>query len=51
MRDSKVLWAILALAIVALLVYAYVDGGREDPRWIEEELPVQGTASGGTVSE
>lgn len=41
MRDSKGLWAILALAIVGLLVYAYIDGGIEQPRWIEEELPVQ----------
>ncbi|MBB3990098.1 hypothetical protein [Croceicoccus naphthovorans] len=38
---GKGLWAIVALAIVALLVYAYIDGGREEPRWIEEELPVQ----------
>jgi len=47
MRGSKGLWAILALAIVILLVYAYVDGGLEEPRWIEEELPVQ-AGNGGT---
>ncbi|WP_156500342.1 hypothetical protein [Croceicoccus bisphenolivorans] len=47
MRGSKRLWAILALAIVVLLVYAYIDGGLVEPRWIEEELPVQ--APEGTV--
>jgi len=41
MRSRKGLWAIVALAIVLVLVYAYIDGGREEPRWIEEELPVQ----------
>lgn len=40
MRGSRGLWVILALAIFLLLVYAYIDGGREEPRWIEEELPV-----------
>ncbi len=35
---------ILALAIVALLVYAFIDGGREEPRWVEIELPAPGSA-------
>jgi len=49
MRGLKGLWAILALAIVILLVYAYVDGGLEEPRWIEEELPVH--SSSGTTAQ
>lgn len=50
MRGSKGLGvmptlAILALAIVALLVYAFIDGGREEPRWVEIELPAPGSAA------
>ncbi|WP_164844079.1 hypothetical protein [Croceicoccus ponticola] len=41
MRGSKGLVAILALVIMVLLVYAFIDGGSQEPRWIEEELPVQ----------
>lgn len=41
MRGTKGVLLILALAILILLVYAYIDCGREEPRWIEEELPVQ----------
>lgn len=50
MRGSKALWAILALAIGLLLVYAYIDGGEEDPRWIVEELPVHAGQGGLGVS-
>ncbi|MDR7102914.1 hypothetical protein [Croceicoccus sp. BE223] len=42
MRGSKGRWAILALAIVVLLVYAFIDGGRQEPRWVEIELPAPG---------
>ncbi len=42
MRGSKGRWAILALAIVVLLVYAWIDGGQEEPRWEEFELPAPG---------
>ena len=41
MRGLKGLSIIVALAIALLLVYAYIDGGRREPRWIEEEIAVQ----------